>query len=403
VGFDLFFQSGVTRGLPAVIPVAVLYDTPENAAAEIAYLKKRGYPISYVELGEEADGQFTLPEDYAELYLQAARAIHKVWPGLKLGGPSFTGENQDIETWPDENGKTSWTARFIDYLRAHNALDELAFFSFEHYPYEPCHIPWGSLYDEPDLVSHILQVWREDGVPTNVPLLITESNLSSAASEANQDIFAALWLADYVGAFLTSGGKGLYYFHYLPLQMEHGCNDSPGTFGMFTVDKDYQIEQYLSQYFASQLINLEWIKPGDGEHRVFPAKGDITDGAGHAMLTAYALERPDGDWSVMIVNRDQSTPHKFHLTFRDDSTHSVKSFQGPARISVFGSEQYRWHPASTVFMAHSAAAAKEPVFVNTRGHADPDGPALEMTKDASPDSEYEIPPASIMVVRGKIR
>ena len=43
VGFDLFFQSGVTRGLPAVIPVAVLFDTPENAAAEIAYLKKRGY------------------------------------------------------------------------------------------------------------------------------------------------------------------------------------------------------------------------------------------------------------------------------------------------------------------------------------------------------------------------
>jgi hypothetical protein len=38
VGFDLFFQSGVTRGLPAVIPVAMLYDTPENAAAEIAYL-----------------------------------------------------------------------------------------------------------------------------------------------------------------------------------------------------------------------------------------------------------------------------------------------------------------------------------------------------------------------------
>ena len=403
VGFDLFFESGVTRGLPAVIPVAMLYDTPENAAAEIAYLKKRGYPISYVELGEEADGQFTLPEDYAELYIQAARAIHKVWPGLKLGGPSFTGENQDIETWPDENGRLSWTGRFLDYLKSHNAMGELAFFSFEHYPYEPCRIPWGSLYEEPELVSHIMQVWRDDGLPQNVPMLITESNLSSAASETDMDIFAGLWLADYVGSFLNSGGKGLYYFHYLPLQAEHGCNDSPGTFGMFTIDKDYQVQQYLSQYFASQLINLDWIKPGDGEHRVFSARSDISDGAGHAMLTAYALERPDGDWSLMIVNRDQFTSHRFRISFRDDTAHNVKSFSGSVEISIFGREQYQWHPASTVFMAHSAEAAANPVFTNTKGYADPDGPALHATKDAAPDASYEIPAASIMVVKGKLQ
>jgi hypothetical protein len=36
VGFDLFYTSGITRGLPAMIPIAMLYDTPENAAAEIA-------------------------------------------------------------------------------------------------------------------------------------------------------------------------------------------------------------------------------------------------------------------------------------------------------------------------------------------------------------------------------
>jgi hypothetical protein len=402
LGFDLFFNSGVTQNLPAVIPVAMLYDTPENAAAEMAYIKRRNYPVAYVELGEEADGQFTLPEDYAELYIQAARAIHKVDPSAKLGGPSFTGENQDIETWPDENGKTSWTARFIDYLKSHHAMNELAFFSFEHYPYDPCRIPWGSLYDEPELVSHIMQVWHEDGVPKDMPLLITESNLSSAASEANQDVFAGLWLADYVGSFLNSGGKGLYYFHYLPLQMEHGCNDSPGTFGMFTINKDYQVQQYLSQYFASRLINLDWIKPGSGEHRVFSAKGDLTDGAGRALLTAYALDRPDGDWSLLIVNRDQFAPHQFRINFHDDTTHNVKSFTGQVSISTFGSEQYKWHPASTVFMAHSASAAEQAVFSNTKGHAEPDGPALHITKGASPETSYEIPASSIMVVRGKV-
>ncbi|MGA8638876.1 MAG: discoidin domain-containing protein [Candidatus Sulfotelmatobacter sp.] len=174
MGFDLFFTSGVTRGLPAMVPVAMLYDTPDNAAAEIAYLKARGYPISYVEMGEEADGQYMLPEDYAALYLQWATAIHRVDPALKLGGPSFQGVNKDIEVWPDANGKVSWTGRFLDYLKQHGRMKDLAFFSFEHYPYDPCRIPWGMLYDEPELVGHIMQVWHEDGVPADMPMFITE-------------------------------------------------------------------------------------------------------------------------------------------------------------------------------------------------------------------------------------
>src|ERR1022692_1780654 len=35
-GFDLFFTSGITRGLPAIIPVALLYATPEDSAAQMA-------------------------------------------------------------------------------------------------------------------------------------------------------------------------------------------------------------------------------------------------------------------------------------------------------------------------------------------------------------------------------
>ena len=46
VGFDFFFTSGVTRGLPTMVPIAMLYATPEDAANEIAYLYKRHYPIS---------------------------------------------------------------------------------------------------------------------------------------------------------------------------------------------------------------------------------------------------------------------------------------------------------------------------------------------------------------------
>jgi hypothetical protein len=401
VGFDLFFSSGVTRGLPAMIPVALLYDTPDNAVAEIAYLENRRYPISYVEMGEEADGQYMLPEDYAALYVQWASALHRLDPTLKLGGPSFQGVNKDIEVWPDASGRVSWTARFLDYLKQHGRMKYLSFFSFEHYPYDPCKTPWGVLYDEPELIHHIIQVWHEDGVPADMPMFVTEGNLSSGASETYQDIFSGIWLADYIGSLLDAGGKGVYFFHYLPLQMEPGCSSSPGTFGMFTVDASYKIQQPLAQFFVAQLINLEWAQPGGGEHQVFSAKADIEDGAGRELVTAYALKRPDGQWSLLVVNRDQGNSHRVRIAFSGD-TGSTSSFAGPVEVATFGSGQYKWNPPLTRFMAHAEIAAAPTIVAYTNGTADPDGPILRSKLNVAKDAQYDLPAASVVVFRGKI-
>ena len=151
-GFDLFFTSGITRGLPAIVPVAMLYGTPEDSAAQMTYLKKRGYAVSFIEMGEEPDGQYMQPEDYATLYLQWATALHRVDPNFKLGGPVFTGVEEDIKVWPDAQGRTSWLGRFIEYLRSHGRLADLAFMSFEHYPYDGCETPWANIYQEPYLL-----------------------------------------------------------------------------------------------------------------------------------------------------------------------------------------------------------------------------------------------------------
>ena len=402
-GFDLFFTSGITRGLPAMIPIALVYDTPENAVAEIAYLKARNYPISYIEMGEESDGQFLSPEDYGALYVQWATALHRLDPTLKLGGPGLGGGIEDLQTWPAANGKTSWVTRFLDYLKQHDRLRDLSFFSFEHYPYDGCRIPWGSLYDETQLVTHILQVWRDDGVPANVPMFITESNLSSAASETLQDIFSGLWLADYIGSFLDAGGNGVYYFHYLPLLMEHGCNDSPGTYAMISVDAQYKIEQPLAQFFTAQLINLEWVEPGAKENDMFPAKSDIDDGAGHMLVTTYALKRPDGQWSLLMVNRDQNNAHRVKIAFENERGHEIDTFAGSVSISTFGKAQYQWHPGHTRFVGHAEYQAEPPVVAESFGHADPDGPILHSTQNVGADTTYELPAASVTVIRGEIR
>src|SRR3974377_296717 len=140
-----------------MVQISMIYATPEDSAAELAYLERRGYPISYVEMGEEPDGAYMVPEDYAELLLQWAAARHKVDPKLKLGGPIFTCVNEDIKVWPDARGHTSWLGRFIDYLKSHGRLADLAFVSFEHYPFEPCVISWPDLSPEPALVAVLLK------------------------------------------------------------------------------------------------------------------------------------------------------------------------------------------------------------------------------------------------------
>jgi hypothetical protein len=281
-------------------------------------------------------------------------------------------------------------------------MQDLAFFSFEHYPYEGCRIPWGSLYDEPQLVNHIMQVWHDHGIPADLPMFITESNLSAAASETFMDLFSGLWLADYIGSFLTAGGNGVYFFHYLPLQMEHGCNDSPGTFGMLTVDAQYKIQQPLPEFFTSQLINLEWVAPGADQHKVFPAKSDIDDGAGHAVVTAYALQRPDGKWSLLVVNHDQQNTHRVKITFTDQASGKNNSFDGTVEISSFGKNQYQWHPGHTRYVGHAEYPAEPSVTAESFGMADPDGPILHTAQNVGAETAYELPAASVVVIRGNI-
>ncbi|MGI8961378.1 MAG: glycosyl hydrolase family 5, partial [Bryobacteraceae bacterium] len=192
----------------------------------------------------------------------------------------FEGVNEDIKVWSDAQGRTSWMGRFLDYLKAHGRLSDLAFMSFEHYPYEACSITWPDLYREPQLISHILDVWREDGLLHNVPMFITESNISASLTHPMVENLAALWLADSVGAFFAADGGAYYHSPIQPEPLRHGCHGW-GTYGNFVADENFHIKQYTSQYFASRIINLEWIKHGDGAHKMFRAECDAKDEAGH--------------------------------------------------------------------------------------------------------------------------
>ena len=367
-----------------MIPIAMVFNIPEDAAAQIAYLEKRKYPISYVEMGEEPDGQYMLPEDYAALYVQFADALHKVDPALKLGGPVFTGQNEDILVWPDAQGRTSWTRRFVDYLRSHGHLKDLAFFSFEHYPYVPCTITWNSLYDEPRLVSHIVDVWHDDGVPADVPLFITESNISWQVGRiVRRYLRRARGWADYVGAFLTRGRQCRLL---LPLSPDGNPSWLQQLDGHLrdVLDHGEGLPDRAADFAILRQPTDQSGMGAAGKRRapLFHAAGDLEDPAGHSLVTAYATLRPDGKYSLLVINRDQWNAHKVRIQFHDDKAHTDRSFSGPVETVTFGRAQYQWHPDAK------------------GGSADPDGPALKGSISANADTTFDLPAASMTVFRG---
>ncbi|MGB7438051.1 MAG: discoidin domain-containing protein [Candidatus Acidiferrum sp.] len=376
IGFDLFFTSGITRGLPTMVPIAMLYAIPEDAAAEIAYLYKRHYPISWIEMGEEADGQHMLPEDYAALYIQFATAIHKLVPEAKLGGPAFEGTFGDVDVWPDANGRVSFLGRFLNYLNGHGHSNDFTFFSFEHYPFmgKSEIASWNDLYLEPSLVHHVVQAWRDNGLPSNLPFFMSEGNMGEWSSP--KDVKTALWLADYVGAMMSEGASGTYYFHYMPTAGGHGQ--------FLALDKQYRVTNYPPQYLAAQVITKEWVQPVDAPHRLCRVTNDLLDDSGNALLTAYAVERPDGQWSVLLINKDRENDHQVSLTFADQATKHNRYFDGSVERITFGPAEYQWHAEGNA------------------GHADPDGPATKTTVQGGPAAQYVLPKASIVVLRGKL-
>jgi hypothetical protein len=263
-------------------------------------------------------------------------------------------------------------------------LNDLAFVSFEHYPIAPCDVNWPDLYREPEWTRTVLRAWREDGVPHNVPLMNTESNLSWELTEPMQDVMAALWLADSVGSFFEFGGQVYYHSPIQPEPLRPGCRGY-STYGNFIADADLNIKQYSSQYFASRMINLDWVQHGSGQQRFFPAASDVRDDAGNILVTAYAVARPDGEWSLLLVNKDAANSHAIHIRFSDGATNSLRHFDGKVSATTFGAEQYVWHPDGA------------------NSHADPDGPPAVSSLNAKSDTSFTLPRASITVLRGKIQ
>ena len=242
---------------------------------------------------------------------------------------------------------------------------------------------WASLYREPYMMSHIIEALRANGLPKDVPIMVTESSIAASLVGPMSTIYATLWLADSFGFFFEAGGAAYYHSPIQPQTVSANSPLGPASWSNFVADRDYNITGYTSLYWAARMINYEWVAHRSGVHQMYSAKTDVKDPEGNLLVTAYAVKRPDGNWSLMLVNKDENHAHTVRVSFEDGKRQA--GFAGPVAWVTMGSEQYVWHAKGS------------------ESYADPDGPPVGKTVAGGPQAVYELPKCSVTVLRGKVQ
>lgn len=380
-GLDLILRSALTNGLPVLVPVGVLYDTPENATAEINYLLKEQYPLEGVELGEEPDGQWASPEDYAALYTGVARRLATLTSNLKLGGPSLQNFDDQLLTWADAAGNRSWMNRFLKSVRSAGAPFD--FFSFEFYPFDNiCADAAPQLLQIPKRLRTMMTSLRADGIPTAIPWLMTEYGYSVFAGRHEVDIEGALFSADAVGTFLTLGGSKPYLYGYEPNYLQDELKCSWGNLMMLQLNPNSDQPNRLSGYHAAQLITKEWMQPINEQHDIFPVTARESKPTASSVVSLYAVRRPDKRWALLAINKDAKRIARLNVQFNFAEGQRQVGFAGDIDVIQFSRDQYQWHDDGPT------------------GHPARSLPPTRFTQKAS--SFYDLPPYSLTVLSGKL-
>ncbi len=331
-------KAGVMSTTSLMLPVGVLYDTPENAAAELRYFRRQGLAVDRVELGEEPDGQRIEPEDYAALYALFVRALRPTEPKVAFGGPSLVNGVADV--WLDANPDQSWTHRFMTALTRLGAAPELSFFSFEYYPYDDlCGALARKVADQPRMMANVLERLRRDGVPPQTPKIISELGLSAFTGMAEVQQPSAVFTADAIADFLTHDGRTVFLYGATPNIPSAGKSACAGRGNLMLWEADRGVARWpMPTYHAYRLLSREWVQPGDRPHLRLAATP--SGAAANPDVSLYPLKRPDGRLSVLIINRG-SAPAGVAIVLRGQT----RAAAGGAEVYRYGPDAYRWSAA----------------------------------------------------------
>lgn len=110
---------------------------------------------------------------------------------------------------------------------------------------------------------------------------------------------------------------------------------------LFFRDDRGHIKKPTATYWGARLLTQEWAQPGDQSHEIYPAVSDVRNGNGDELVTAYALLRPDGLWSLLLINKDPKHAYQVRVRFRNALGRSVSTLAGPVDVFQFSGAQYQ--------------------------------------------------------------
>ena len=334
-----------------LITVNVGTGTPSEAASWVNYANTvMGYGIKYWQIGNETEGAWEtggpLPaQDYVRRYIEYYTAMKAVDPNIIITGP-VAGSFWDTSNMYDGN---SYVQDFISILNSKGVIADLNAIDFHWYPNYGSYSAAQALSSTSSLdgLPSALNGWLSGaGVasPGTVPVLMSEYNVDPGDENFQVQLGNGLWLAVALGHFITGFGSRGYCNLWDTLNGGSGdTNASGGDLGYLNVNNDgYQYQPHAT-YWAMQMMASDWAIPGDvNPHQLVSANANS---GSSSLLAAYADYRPDGVFSLAVINKDPTNSYNTWITglpFKPNPS---------ANGWVFNSSNYQWETSSTPYHA----------------------------------------------------
>jgi hypothetical protein len=229
------------------------------------------------------------------------------------------------------------------------------------------------------MLSDALNELQQGGLTHEVPWIISEYGYSAFGARAEIDLEGALVNADSVARFLTLGGDVAFLYGYEASQVIKETECSVGNNMLFFLDANGRAGRPTAAYWGARMLAEEWVKPGDEKHEIYPAASDLENSQGEQIVTAYALHRPDGLWSLLLINKDPDQAHEVKIMVQNSSRSGA--FAAPIEVLQFSAAQYQL-----------SSDRENPVPIKSN-------PPAHFTRSAG----LNLPAYSLTIVRGRLQ